>query len=48
MEQQEALEQIKLIRDTMQKASQKFFFSPRQWIEWGFVVKEKQNQKSEV
>lgn len=38
MEQQEALEQIKLIRDTMHKASQKFFFSPWQWIEWGVVV----------
>ena len=38
MEQQEALEQIKLIRETMQKASQKFFFSPWQWIEWGIVV----------
>ncbi len=38
MEQQEALEQIKLIRDTMQKATQKFFFSPWQWIEWGIVV----------
>ena len=38
MEQQEALEQIKLIRETMQKATQKFFFSPWQWIEWGIVV----------
>jgi hypothetical protein len=38
MEQQEALEQIKLIRETMQKATQKFFFSPWQWIEWGVVV----------
>jgi len=38
MEQKEALEQIKLIRDMMHKASQKFFFSPWQWIEWGIVV----------
>lgn len=38
MDQNEALEQIKLIRDTMQKATQKFFFSPWQWIEWGIVV----------
>jgi hypothetical protein len=38
MEQQEALEQIKLIREMMHKASQKFFFSPWQWIEWGVVV----------
>ena len=38
MEQEEALEQIKLIRNTMQKASHKFFFSPWQWIEWGVVI----------
>ncbi len=38
MQQHEALEQIKLIRDTMQKATQKFFFSPWQWIEWGIMV----------
>jgi len=38
MEQQEALEQIKLIRETMQKATHQFLFSPWQWIEWGVVV----------
>lgn len=38
MEQHEALEQIRLIRDTMNKASQKIFFSPWQWIDWGIVV----------
>lgn len=38
MEQQEALEHIKLIRETMQKATHQFFFSPWQWIEWGVVV----------
>ncbi len=38
MEQQEAIEQIKLIREMMQRASHRFFFSPWQWIEWGVVV----------
>ena len=38
MEQQEAIDQIQLIRDMMHKASQKFFFSPWQWVEWGVVV----------
>ena len=38
MEQQEALEQIKLIHETIQKATLHFFFSPWQWIEWGVVV----------
>ena len=38
MKQEEALEQIRLIREMMQKASQKFLFSPWQWIEWGVLV----------
>ena len=38
MKQHEALEQIKQIREMMQKASHKFFFSPWQWIAWGIVV----------
>ena len=38
MDQQEAFEQIKLIRETMQQATRRFFFSPWQWIEWGIVV----------
>ena len=38
MNQKEALNQIKLIREMMQTASQKFLFSPWQWIEWGILV----------
>ncbi len=38
MEQQEALLQIKHIREMMQNASHKFFFSPWQWIDWAIVV----------
>ena len=38
MEQNEALQQIKYIREMMDKASQRMFFSPWQWIEWGALV----------
>lgn len=38
MNQEEALKQIKLIREMVQKASERFLFSPWQWIEWGALV----------
>lgn len=38
MKQEEALGQIKLIREMMQKASDRFLFSPWQWIEWGVLI----------
>ncbi len=38
MNQEEALKQIKLIREMVQKASERFLFSPWQWIEWGVLV----------
>ncbi len=37
MKQEEALDQIKYIRDLMDKATDRMFFSPWQWIEWGFL-----------
>jgi len=38
MKQEEAMEQIRLIREMMQKASHRFLFSPWQWIEWGVLI----------
>lgn len=38
MDQNEALNQIKYIKETMEKAGHSFFFSPWQWIEWGILV----------
>jgi hypothetical protein len=37
MDQQEALDQIKVIRRIMESVSQQMFFSPWQWIEWGVL-----------
>ncbi len=38
MDQEEALEQIKQIRQMMTKASERILFSPWQWIEWGILI----------
>lgn len=38
MDQEEALKQIKLIRQIMYKAAEHIFFSPWQWIEWGLLI----------
>jgi hypothetical protein len=37
MDQQEALDQIKVIKRIMESVSQQMFFSPWQWIEWGML-----------
>jgi len=38
MDQEEALKQIKIIRQMMSRATDKFFFSPWQWIEWALLI----------
>ncbi|MBN2410987.1 hypothetical protein JXQ31_04790 [candidate division KSB1 bacterium] len=38
MDQEEALKQIKQIRQMMTKASERILFSPWQWIEWGILI----------
>lgn len=38
MDQKEALERIRYIKETMARATHSFFFSPWQWIEWGLLV----------
>ena len=38
MQEQQAIEQIRIIRETMQRASRQFFTSPWQFIEWGILI----------